>query len=279
MLQPPFTFSLTLQLNQELEGDLSRNLRYQVDSPIGNWPHFGNPVEPSSLQILSKSPGFGSLSSPVGNSLPGLASILQSQMSNRAKVENFTFTDGNSNHRGIFELSHSFPEQKSSQYSEIMSPLAASSSNGSRNHGYVHSSSYVGSAPSGVPSGHHFGFYQESLKTAFMSPGFKGAGVVHNGQGFKLNMSENHSLVSNVMSSPRLCPVFLGTGHFPGLAASNVEGLEVGMCRQVDSNGNHIHNKKHFQLDLDKIKNGEDNRTTLMIKNRVISTKRPYILQ
>jgi len=35
----------------------------------------------------------------------------------------------------------------------------------------------------------------------------------------------------------------------------------------IENYGNQIDSRKQFQLDLDKIKGGEDTRTTLMIKN------------
>ncbi|XP_060196052.1 protein MEI2-like 5 isoform X2 [Lycium barbarum] len=127
--------------------------------------------------------------------------------------------------------------------------------NSSQHH--QHHLHHVGSAPSGLPFDRHFGFCPDS---SILSPGFRGIG----------NMSDNGSPGFGMMSSQRLSPLFLGNGHFPGHAASSFEGLtERSRTRRVDNNnnGNQMDSKKLFQLDLDKIRCGEDTRTTLMIKN------------
>ncbi|KAG8637397.1 hypothetical protein MANES_15G117100v8 [Manihot esculenta] len=143
---------------------------------------------------------------------------------------------------------------------------------------------HVGSAPSGVPLKRHFGFFPESPDTSIMSSvAFGGMGLGHNDGSFMMNMgahgpmntgvtiprniSENGSSY-RMMSSPRLNPVFLGNGPYPGLATTSMEGFpERGRSRRVENNGNQVDSKKQFQLDLDKIISGEDTRTTLMIKN------------
>ncbi|XP_011096479.1 protein MEI2-like 5 isoform X1 [Sesamum indicum] len=292
--------SLLLHLNQELEQD-ERNL-HRVGSPLensppGNWPQLGSPMERNSLQNFSKSPVFSSFSPPVGNSLPGLASVRQSQVPNqrvtptgkdllRGPHLEHIFSNENSNCRGIFDQSHSFPEQKLSPYSGPVSSFGASAFNTPRAqtmrfpfmhggnsgfpipnlHGSFCSSSqlqqqrhqyHIGSAPSGVPLERQFGYFQESSKASLKSPSFDGVAPIYKDRSFTGNMV-----------SPRLSPVFLGNGHFPGVAVSNMEGLaERGKSRRIESNGTQIDNKKQFQLDLDKIRSGEDTRTTLMIKN------------
>lgn len=77
------------------------------------------------------------------------------------------------------------------------------------------------------------------------------------------NISENVSPGFGMMNSPGHNPVLLGNGHFPGLDGFN----DRGRARRTESNSNQMDNKKQFQLDLHKIKTGEDTRTTLMIKN------------
>lgn len=42
---------------------------------------------------------------------------------------------------------------------------------------------------------------------------------------------------------------------------------ERARSRRNESNSNQIDNKKQYELDIDRIMRGEDNRTTLMIKN------------
>ncbi|XP_028120083.1 protein MEI2-like 5 isoform X1 [Camellia sinensis] len=143
---------------------------------------------------------------------------------------------------------------------------------------------HVGSAPAGVPLERQFGFYQDSPETSFMSPViFGGMGLSHNDGSFLMNVgaraavnagaavlgniSENGSPVLRMISLPRLSPVFLSNGHYPGLTPTSMEGFERGRSRRVENNVNQIDSKKQFQLDLDTITSGEDTRTTLMIKN------------
>ncbi|KAJ4845047.1 hypothetical protein Tsubulata_010838 [Turnera subulata] len=144
---------------------------------------------------------------------------------------------------------------------------------------------HVGSAPSGVPLERHFGFFPESPETSFMNPvAFGGVGGVgHNDGNFMINMNgrapmnpsisiprnmaETASSSYRMMSSPRLSPVFLGNGPYPGLAPTMEGFTDRARSRRVETNGNQVDTKKQFQLDLDKIISGEDIRTTLMIKN------------
>ncbi|KAB1221455.1 Protein MEI2-like 2 [Morella rubra] len=145
-----------------------------------------------------------------------------------------------------------------------------------------HHHHHVGSAPSGVHFERHFGFFPESPETSFMGPVAYGSmGLGPTDGNFMVNMgargainpalnmpgsiSENGSSSFRIRSSPRLSPVFLGNGPYPGIPPISMEGLtERGRSRRVE---NQVDCKKQFQLDLDKIKIGEDTRTTLMIKN------------
>ncbi|KAL6992319.1 hypothetical protein U1Q18_010425 [Sarracenia purpurea var. burkii] len=153
-----------------------------------------------------------------------------------------------------------------------------------RHGSFVSSHHHVGSAPSGVPFERHFGFYQNSPEASFISPvGFGGTSLGHNNVSFLNvgaraainaasaavtgNVLENGSSGFGMSSLQRLSPVFLGNGHYPGLIPTGMEGYDRGWSRRVENNGNQIDNKKQFQLDLDKIRSGEDTRTTLMIKN------------
>ncbi|XP_043702446.1 protein MEI2-like 2 isoform X1 [Telopea speciosissima] len=146
-----------------------------------------------------------------------------------------------------------------------------------------HHHHHVGSAPSGVPIERHHGYFPESPETSFMSPvSFGGMGLSRNEGGFMMNMvgrvnagvgmsgniSDNGSPNFRMMSSPRMGPMFLAGGPYPGPGAPGIEGLgDRGRSRRLESNGNQIDSKKQYQLDLDKIISGEDTRTTLMIKN------------
>ncbi|KAK3024019.1 hypothetical protein RJ639_030160, partial [Escallonia herrerae] len=141
--------SLMLQLNQELEQDETRSFHHQLgsligNSPPGNWPQFGSPLEHSPLQSLSKSPVLRSMSPVTGNNLPGLASILHSQVlpkspriapigkdHGRGSNMEHIFGNGTLNPGAASQQSHSLPDPKFSQHSGTMSSFGASSSNGS----------------------------------------------------------------------------------------------------------------------------------------------------
>ncbi|XWS15917.1 hypothetical protein CRYUN_Cryun34aG0043300 [Craigia yunnanensis] len=139
--------NLMLQLNQELEQDESQGFRLQVgfpiaNSPPGSWAQFNSPIEHSPMHSLSKSPVFGTMSPMTSNQLPGLASILHPQVSNSMKVApigkdqgrgshvEHSFTSTNSTHGAGFQLSHSLPVPKLSQYHGTIPTFGPS--NGSR---------------------------------------------------------------------------------------------------------------------------------------------------
>ncbi|XP_062096536.1 protein MEI2-like 5 isoform X2 [Humulus lupulus] len=145
---------------------------------------------------------------------------------------------------------------------------------------------HVGSAPSGVPLERHFGYCPESPETSFLGAfpyGGMGLGgpndrkvlanmgpraAINAGMTLPGNMSENSSSNFKMMSSPRLSPMFLSNGLYPGQPSATIDGFaERGRSRRVENNGNLVDSKKQFQLDLEKIIGGEDTRTTLMIKN------------
>ncbi|XP_054800645.1 protein MEI2-like 5 [Prosopis cineraria] len=142
---------------------------------------------------------------------------------------------------------------------------------------------HVGSAPSGVPFERRFGFLPESPETSFMNHvGYGGINMGHSDGNYMVNMggsvnagitiarnmSENVQSNFRMRSSPRLSPVFLGNGPYSGLPPTALDGLtDRGRSRRLENNGNQVDSKKQFLLDLDKIKSGEDARTTLMIKN------------
>ncbi|KAG2303881.1 hypothetical protein Bca4012_062844 [Brassica carinata] len=147
----------------------------------------------------------------------------------------------------------------------------------------IHHHLHVGSAPSNVPLEKHFGFFPESSKdTMYMNSvglqGTSGMGGL-NGGSFPSRMA-NHGIMNpgsmaengfssyRMMSSPRFSPMFLSSGLNPGRFASGVDGLyENGRPRRVENSSSQVESRKQFQLDLEKIMNGEDSRTTLMIKN------------
>ncbi|XP_020179582.1 protein MEI2-like 2 [Aegilops tauschii subsp. strangulata] len=150
---------------------------------------------------------------------------------------------------------------------------------------------HVGSAPSGAPFESHFGFLPESPETSFMNQvRFANMGNIgganRNGGSLMLNMAsraslnpvsalsgsltDNNSTNFRPIPSPRLGqPPFFGNTTYqgPGYYGLDSSSIERGRNRRVDSSAFQADSKKQYQLDLDKIRKGEDTRTTLMIKN------------
>ncbi|CAL5045179.1 unnamed protein product [Urochloa decumbens] len=151
-----------------------------------------------------------------------------------------------------------------------------------------HHHHHVGSAPSGAPFESHFGFLPESPETSFMKQirfgNMGNIGTGRNGAGLMLNMAgraslnpasslsgsltDNSSVNFRPILSPRLGhalfsnPTYQGPGSF-GLDNSTDRGRN----RRVDSSVLQADSKRQYQLDLEKIRKGDDTRTTLMIKN------------
>ncbi|PWA40614.1 RNA recognition motif 2, Nucleotide-binding alpha-beta plait domain protein [Artemisia annua] len=290
--------NLMLQISQDFEQDDTRSFRLQVGSSISNsppgvWPQFGSPIEHSPLQSLSKSPVFTSMSPTMSNSLPGLASILHPQPpriapigKDHSRTSHFDqiFSNGSSSNGDVFQHSHSLQDHKFSQVNgsttsgigtlsgaqflwgspsiypdQPKGPTSQSQFIGSSQHNH-----HVGSAPTGLPFERQFSRYHESSEPLFMSPPTYGGLGFSNARGPRNMMENGPSSLSNMLS-PRMSPMFLNNGHFPGLGSMNLESMSRN--RRVDHNANQMDNKKQFQLDLDKIAKGEDTRTTLMIKN------------
>lgn len=139
----------------------------------------------------------------------------------------------------------------------------------------THQPHHVGSAPSGVAFDRRFGFFSESPESSFMnSVALGGLGLNRNKGSYMMKMGMPGSITENgspnfrMMPSPRHNPMILGNGPFSGPGAIGIEGLgERGRNRRVETGGTQLDSKKQYQLDVDKIMNGEDTRTTLMIKN------------
>ncbi|KAK6142288.1 hypothetical protein DH2020_022636 [Rehmannia glutinosa] len=137
---------------------------------------------------------------------------------------------------------------------------------------------HVGSAPSGIQLERHFGFYPESPETSYINQSAFGVtnfsrnsavnvgvpGAMNIGVGFAGNFTDSGSPSSRLMSMSRNGSLFYGNGSFG--AASNDGIIDRGRSRRSES-GSQMDNKKQYQLDLEKIVNGDDSRTTLMIKN------------
>lgn len=138
---------------------------------------------------------------------------------------------------------------------------------------FIGSHHHVGSAPSGAQLERHLGFFPDSPQTSYNSQAAykvtnfgrsSGNHAVNVGFPFSGNYGESGSPSSRLMSITRNSPVYYGNGSFG--ATSNDGMTDRGRSRRAES-GNQMDNKKQYQLDLEKIMSGEDNRTTLMIKN------------
>ncbi|KAK4438951.1 protein MEI2-like 2 [Sesamum alatum] len=143
---------------------------------------------------------------------------------------------------------------------------------------------HVGSAPSGIQLERHVGFYPESPEASYTHQAALGVrnlghsnetramniaarGAMNIGVAFAGNFTESGSPSSRMMSMSRNSPIYFGNGHSGGMGATGNDGvIDRGRIRRADT-GSQMHNKKQYQLDLDKIIKGEDIRTTLMIKN------------
>ncbi|XP_057956625.1 protein MEI2-like 2 isoform X2 [Malania oleifera] len=140
--------NLMQQLSQELEQDEVRSFRHHIgssiaNSPPGNWPHFGSPMEHNALQDYSQSPGLGTLNHLNDNHLLGLASILPPHISNSAKIAPIGKDQGRVNHvnqvfnnvrlseGASYQLAHSYPERKLSASPGPSSSFSESNSNSS----------------------------------------------------------------------------------------------------------------------------------------------------
>ncbi|KAL1560404.1 protein MEI2-like 2 isoform X1 [Salvia divinorum] len=293
--------SLLLHINHELEKD-ERTL-HKVGLPLGNsppatWPHLSSPNDGSPLLNFSKSPGFSTHIGSAGSSW---------------------------GRQDTFELSHSLPERKFSQFVGPDSFFGSSTFNGSTaipfsgpkvywgssseqtnsppitqsvrnpfvsggNHGNLYNWSQIqqqhhhyhaGSAPSAVPLQQKFGYFHGSPRSSFARPGCTRAAYMGDSNDFSYRDITNSTVslmksvsvgegspISSMISSASPRHVFNGIARFPGPAASNWEALaERGRPHLIDTNGIQIDNKKQFKLDINKIRTGEDIRTTLMVKN------------
>ncbi|XP_022715660.1 protein MEI2-like 5 isoform X1 [Durio zibethinus] len=220
--------NLMLQMNLELEQDESRGFRHQVGSPIansppGSWPQFNSPIEHSAMHSLSKSPVFMTMSPTTSNHLPGLASILHPQVSNSMKVApigkdqgkgihlEHSFSSTNSTHGTGFQLSHSLPEPKLSQYHGTIPTF--DTSNGSSMETlsgpqflWGHPNSYTDCTNSSV-------WPTSSIGHPFSSNG-KGLGFPYSGRQGSFSGSSQHQH-HHIGSAPSGVPLERHFGFFP----------------------------------------------------------------
>ncbi|KAH6788822.1 MEI2-like protein 5 [Perilla frutescens var. frutescens] len=131
---------------------------------------------------------------------------------------------------------------------------------------------HVGSAPSGIQMERHFGFFPESPESSYInqatfglsnfghSNGNRVPGAMNLGVTYAGNFTESGSPSSRLLSMSRNGPIYFG-----GTGSVSNDGIIDRGRRRADTASQD--NKRQYQLDLEKIRNGEDTRTTLMIKN------------
>ncbi|KAJ7960672.1 Protein MEI2-like [Quillaja saponaria] len=242
--------NLMQQLSLELEQDEARSFIHQVGSPVansppGNWPQFGSPVEPNPLRSLSKSPTLGSGSPMTSNHMPGLASILPPHMSNSTKIApigkdqgrvNYTnqiYTNPGSTHGVAFQNSLSFPEQKLNASPRPISTFGESSSNSS-GIGTLSGPQFLWGSP--TPYSDHSdssAWSTSSLGNQFTSS--------RQGQGFPYASRHSSFLGSNlhhhVGSAPSGVPLERNFSYFPeSPETSFMSSVAVGGLSRTDGN-------------------------------------------
>ncbi|XP_075488741.1 protein MEI2-like 2 isoform X1 [Primulina tabacum] len=142
---------------------------------------------------------------------------------------------------------------------------------------FVGSGHHVGSAPSGIQLDRHIGFFPESPEPSYINQsafGVKNYGhnygihgvhlgspvAMNRGISFAGNFTESGSPSSRMIPLSRNGPLYFENGSFGDGLFDRARNRRAESSSQMD-------NKRQYQLDLEKIMNGEDTRTTLMIKN------------
>ncbi|KAK4387255.1 protein MEI2-like 2 [Sesamum angolense] len=145
---------------------------------------------------------------------------------------------------------------------------------------FLGSNHHVGSAPSGIQLERHFGFFPDSPETSYINQAAFGVtNFGHNGKhavnagtpggmnvgvAFAGSFTDSSSPSPRMMSMPRDGHIYYGSGSFGAIINDGI--IDGSRSRRLES-GSQMDNKKQYQLDLEKIVNGEDSRTTLMIKH------------
>ncbi|KAL0301375.1 UNVERIFIED_CONTAM: protein MEI2-like 2 [Sesamum radiatum] len=145
---------------------------------------------------------------------------------------------------------------------------------------FLGSNHHVGSAPTGIQLERHFGFFPDSPETSSINQAAFGVtNFGHNGKhavnagtpggmnvgvAFAGSFTDSSSPSPRMMSMPRDGHIYYGSGSFGATINDGI--IDGGRSRRLES-GSQMDNKKQYHLDLEKIVNGDDSRTTLMIKN------------
>ncbi|KAL7087225.1 hypothetical protein ACP275_13G054700 [Erythranthe tilingii] len=273
----------------------------------GSWQNIGSPVEPNPLHNSyspvgsNHSPGLASILLPRQISSPVKISPIGKDPSRLSYQQHFSvpvanlspspissFSDSKGSSVGTLSGPQFLWGSPTIQSDHINSPATSSFSRPLiskvhgigfphlhgpflRSHHHHHHHHHVGSAPSGVQLDRHFGFFPNSPESSSSHMNKAAFGLAPNigqnngNRAFNGNFVGSGSPSSRMMSMPSNGSLYFGINSSFG--ATIGDGMiDRGRIRRGDS-GVMMDNKRQYQLDLEKILNGEDIRTTLMIKN------------
>ncbi|KAI4306018.1 hypothetical protein L6164_029335 [Bauhinia variegata] len=247
--------NLMQQLNQELEQDEARSFRHQVGSPLvnsppGNWAHFGSPVEHNPLVTFSNSPGMSRASPMNSNHLPGLAAILSPHAASSSKIapigkdpgrisaSNAIFVNSGSTQGASFQQSLSFPEQKVNASPGPISNLSESNLNSSTI-GTLSGPQFLWGSPTPYPENVSTSAWSSSSMGLPFASSSQRQGFPYAGQHSSFLGSHSHH---HVGSAPSGIPLDRQLSYFP-------ESPETSFMNQV-AFGNLNRNDGNFTMNM-----------------------------
>lgn len=200
----------------------------------GNWGQIGSPVEHNPLRAFSQSQSLGAFSPINGNHLPGLASILPTNVSNSSKISpigkyqggmNQLFTNANTSDSAVFQHSHSLPDHKFRASPGPTSSFGESNSNSnSSGIGTLSGPQFLWGSP--TPYSEHTNSSAWSTSSAghpFVSSGQRQNFPHSAGRGSFLGSHHHH----HVGSAPSGIPLERHFGYFPESPDSSFVGPVV----------------------------------------------------
>lgn len=187
---------------------------------IGSWAQFNSPIEHSPMHSFSKSPVLR-MSPKTSTQLPGLASILHPQVSNSMKVApigkdlgrgsfvEHSFSRTNSTHGAGFQLSHSLPEAKLSQYRGTIPSIGPSNGSGMES---LFGPQFLWGNPNSYTDHINFSVWSKTSMAHPFSSNGKGHGFPYSGRQGSFSGSSQHH---HVGSAPSGVPLARHFGFFP----------------------------------------------------------------
>ncbi|XP_074564679.1 protein MEI2-like 2 isoform X2 [Curcuma longa] len=258
-------------------GGLSNQKIYGISQLHGGGHHNSHSLPDHTHGLLNPSPGNStSFGSPTPNvsaveTLSGPQFLWGSSSSYNENMQSSVWQSQT--------IGNSYVPNGQGQGQSFLYPISCGSLHGSS---HKQNSNYSGSAPSVFPFDKQYGFIPKSPETSFTNHiAFGNIGVNRNDASFMNitpratmnqgmmsgNMPDNGSPNMGMMPAHRFGPLLFRNAAYPGPTSIGFDGfVDWNRSRRVDNHGNQVDNKQ-YQLDLDRIINGEDTRTTIMIKN------------